>query len=58
MLLLNCIVGEMPIDIGGIVVKLFAAGAEVTLFVPVGFQVPTIGSHQGVTSNIKFTVFV
>jgi hypothetical protein len=58
MFLLDGIVSEMTIDIGRIIIKLFAASPEVTFLKPINFQVAAYGSNERIAADIEFTIFV
>ena len=58
MFLLDCVVGQMAVEVAGVVIKLFAAGPQIALLVPVGLKLPSERGHQCIGSDIKFPIFV
>jgi hypothetical protein len=39
MFFLDCIISEMSIDVGRIVIKLFAASSQIALSIPIGLKI-------------------
>jgi hypothetical protein len=55
---LDCVIGEMPIDVARVIVELLRTSSQVPFFVPICLQVPTIRCYERITSDVELSVLI